>query len=279
MKAGTTTLYRDLLTHPGVYFPIDKEPEHLVDDAVLGAAGREAYAKLFEGASPDQICGEASTAYTKRPTFEGVPERAATLLGPGLRVIYLMREPAARTLSQHRHELASGELNEPDIERAIESHPRLIEYSRYAMQIEPWIETLGEASVLALGMEAYTSDRAATVARVQAFLGLEPKPELVEADKVYNQSAGKPVMTGGWRSVQQSSIYQKTLRPLLSLEMRAKLRRALLPKDRGGGSDPKSRNAADQVEARIRKRLREDTQRLGSMLGDDAPAWAKAAAG
>ncbi len=30
MKAGTTTLYRDLLEHPGIHMPLQKEPETLV---------------------------------------------------------------------------------------------------------------------------------------------------------------------------------------------------------------------------------------------------------
>lgn len=270
MKAGTTTLYRDLLTHPRVFFPIDKEPEHLTRDEVLTDAGRAAYAELFEAAGADQICGEASTAYTKRPTYEGVPERAVKLLGPELRVIYLMREPLSRTRSQHRHELTGGEIDTANIAEAIERHPRLVDYSRYAMQLEPWLAALGPDRVLPLEMEAYTADRPGTVARVQTFLGLEPKPELVEADKVYNQGEGKPVVKGGWRAVQHSAVYQKLLRPMLGVETRARLREMLLPKARGGAAtlDP-----AD--ERRVGDALAEDRRRLAEMLGDQAPSWCR----
>ncbi len=269
MKAGTTTLYRDLMTHPRVFFPIDKEPENLTNDTVLTDEGRARYASLFEGASDDQLCAEASTAYTKRPTFEGVPDRASALLGDGLRVIYLMREPVARIRSQHRHERTAGEIETEDLGDAIERHPRLLDYSRYAMQLEPWIDRLGQDRVLPLEMEAYTADRAATVARVQAFLGLDPRPELVEADKVYNQAEGKPVVRGGWRAIQHSAAYQKLVRPLLGVETRARLREALLPKARGGpaGLDPVTERA-------IRGALDDDTRRLVAMLGDDAPSWA-----
>ncbi|MEL7484412.1 MAG: sulfotransferase domain-containing protein [Planctomycetota bacterium] len=271
MKAGTTTLYRDLLTHPRVFFPIDKEPEHLTREDVLTDAGRAGYAELFAGAQPDQLCGEASTAYTKRPTFEGVAKHATTLLGNEFRVIYLMREPVARTRSHHRHERALGDVTTDDLGEAIKRHPELLDYSRYAMQLEPWLDALGPDRVLPLEMEAYTADRAATVGRVQSFLGLEPRPDLVEADKVYNQADGKPIVRGGWRAVQHSAAYQKIIRPLLGVETRAKLRQALLPKAKGGPAelDP-------AVESAIREALAEDQRRLAELLGDRAPSWCRA---
>ncbi len=42
-KAGTTTLYRDLLANPAIFLPIDKEPGNLREDGVLTVAGRSAY--------------------------------------------------------------------------------------------------------------------------------------------------------------------------------------------------------------------------------------------
>ncbi|MEM7622382.1 MAG: sulfotransferase [Planctomycetota bacterium] len=268
MKAGTTTLYRDLLKHPGVFFPLDKEPENLTRASVLEEAGTADYAALFKDAAADQLCGEASTAYTKRPTFEGVAERARTLLGENLRVIYLMREPIARTRSHHRHKLHFNECETEDLAEAIERHPELVDYSRYAMQLEPWLDALGADRVLPLEMEAYTADRAATVARVQAFLGLEPKPELVEADKVYNKADGKPVIEGRWRAFQQSGPYRKLIRPLLGVETRAKLRNTLLPKASGG---PEHVDSA--IERMLRDALADDQRRLRELMGDRAPSW------
>ncbi len=268
MKTGTTTLYRDLLTHPRVFFPLDKEPENLTRERVLTDDGRAEYAAMFKDARDDQLCGEASTGYTKRPTFEGVPQRARELLGDRLRVVYLMREPVSRIRSHHRHKQHFGECTTDDLADAIERHPELLDYSRYAMQLEPWLDVLGAGRVLALEMEAYTADRAATVARVQSFLGLDPRPDLVEADKVYNQADGKPVIRGRWRKFQQSGPYRRLIRPLLGVETRAKLREALLPKAAGG------HNAVDSaVERAIREALADDQRRLRELLGDQAPSW------
>ena len=187
MKAGTTTLYRDLGTHPSVYFPLDKEPNSLCDDAVLTAAGRSAYAVHFRRARPGQICGEASTAYTKIPVYTGAAERARRLLGPGLKAIYLVRDPIARIISQHHHELTVGRLEViPDINEAVRKMPRYLDYSRYAMQVRPWIEAFGAENVRIVVFERYVRDRRGTVAELQRFLSLAPRPDLIEAERVFN---------------------------------------------------------------------------------------------
>jgi hypothetical protein len=86
MKAGTTSLYRDLLTNPAVFFPADKEPGNLTDDRVLAEAGRREYELLFRGAVEGQICGEASTTYTKEPDLSGAATRTPVITGAKRRV-------------------------------------------------------------------------------------------------------------------------------------------------------------------------------------------------
>ena len=105
MKAGTTSLYRDLPTNPSVFMPIDKEPNNLLSDDVRTPQGLDDYARHFQRAGADQLCGEASTAYTMLPRHTGVPERALEVLGPDCRIIYLVREPVARIVSHHQHAL------------------------------------------------------------------------------------------------------------------------------------------------------------------------------
>lgn len=267
MKCGSTTLYRDLMTNPAVFFPIDKEPETLTDPAVLTDAGRAAYAELFSSARDDQICGEASTAYTKRPTFEGVAERARELLGPGLRVIYVVRNPVDRIASHHHHQLSIGAMPE-SLDDALESHPELLDYSRYAMQARPWIDALGPEHVRLVRFEDYTRDRAGTVADLSAFLGINPRPDLVQADRVYNKSAGKPVLTGPWRAVQGNPVYQRVIRPLLPADLKDRLRRTVLPK-----SSHKRVPPTDEQVARINEQLAADLADLADLLGTDGPVW------
>ena len=79
-KAGTTSLYFDLLKNPAVFMPSDKELGNLLDDDVCTPPGRAAYAKRFRRARPDQLCGEATTSYTKLPDHPGVSDRARRVL-------------------------------------------------------------------------------------------------------------------------------------------------------------------------------------------------------
>ena len=268
MKAGTTTLYRDLLTHPGVFFPIDKEPDRLITDEVLTGRGREEYAAMFAGAGADQVCGEASTSSTKRPTHEGVPARARALLGPETKLVYIVRDPAARAASQHFHELNTGAITEPDFNKAVREHPHLLEYSRYAMQALPWIDAFGAGNLLMVPFEHYTANRQETLGEVQAFLGLDPRPELIDEDRVFNKGDAKPMVKGAWQRIQHSALYTRVLRPLLGPEVRERLREMLLPKGRSRPSGP-----TPETEAWIDAQLADDRFPDGVRWAGGVPGW------
>ncbi len=214
MKSGTTTLFTDLKTHPDVFAPLDKEPSCLADDDVLTPAGRAAYEKHFHGCKPGQLAFEASTHYTQNPKWTGAAARAHTLMGSGLRVLYIVREPVARACSHHRHLVAAGVEN-PDINEAVRTNPLLIEYSRYAMQLCPWLDVFGADHIRVIRFESYMNDRAAEAGAIQAFLGLTPRPELVQEGVIANASKGKRVHTGPSRVVAHAPVYRKLIRPLI----------------------------------------------------------------
>jgi sulfotransferase family protein len=260
MKCGSTTLYRDLLTNPRVFFPIDKEPESLCHDEVLGDEGRAKYAAMFESAGADQLCAEASTAYTKRPDFEGVAERAKAVCSPDLKVIYLVRDPIKRIMSHHYHEYARGNMPE-SVDEAVRSFPALVNYSMYAMQVEPWIEALGAQRVRIIRFEDYVSDRAGWSSRLCEFLGIEAMPDLIEADKVFNKSEGNPVMRGPWRLVAHNPAYRRFIRPLMPVGFKDRLRGKVLPK-----APPRPEPPSADTRAWVLERVRDDQARLEELL-------------
>ncbi|MHC4274757.1 MAG: sulfotransferase domain-containing protein, partial [Planctomycetota bacterium] len=194
-KAGTTSLYHDLRRNPLIFMPREKEAGDLRTDDVLTPRGGGAYARLFAATGPDQVCGEAPTDYTKLPQFPGVPRRALAVIGPRVKAIYLVREPVARIISYHHHKHVEGVMP-GDINVAVRECPELLEHTRYAMQITPWIETLGSEQVRIVRFEDYIADRPSTVAALSRFLGIEPRPDLVRASTVYNPGTGKPVLRG-----------------------------------------------------------------------------------
>ena len=269
MKCGTTTVYRDLENSPGVFFPIDKEPGHLADDAVLERGPvRESYEALFARAGSDQRRGEASTAYTKRPSVEDVAGRAAQILGDDPKIIYIVREPVARVISQHHHDFTEGHCG-GSIDEAVRNYPPLIDYTRYAWQIGPWIERFGRERVRILLFQEYTADREAGAAELFEFLGVEPGE--VDTGKVFNRSETKHVLKGVWSAIYHAPVYRKVLRPLVPRGFKEWVFRVFLPK-----APPRPDPPTPETVRYILDTVREDHAELAEIMGRDAPLWDEA---
>ncbi len=266
MKSGSTTVYRDLERHPDVFFPMDKEPANLCHDEVLTPDGRLRYASLFKNAKTTAL-GEASTDYTKIPDHQGVPQRARQILGEQLRLIYIVRDPIARLISHHNHDGAEGLLPE-DPAKAIESAPGLVAYSRYAMQLAPWIDTFGTDAIRVLKLENYTADRLRHHHALCKHINVDPAKASIDARRSFNTSAGKPVPTGPWRQLIHSDLYRRTVRPLLPLGVRDRLRSALLPRSRFRAA-PLSNEMIEQ----LIPIFEQDQRQFVELLGPDAPTW------
>jgi Sulfotransferase domain len=228
-RAGTTTLYRDLQSHPGVFLPAVKEPNALCTDDVLTERGRRHYLRLFDRAGRGQVCGEASTHYSMLPDFQGVPRRAKLIWGEDLKIIYLVRDPIARIISQHQHESGLGEID-GDINELIRTDSRFIDFSNYPLQLGAWLDWFPREQIKVLRFEEYVRDRLRTVEAVCAFLGLERKPLQIDNRRVHNPSTSKPVIIGAWRRLLGSPLYQDRLKPRLRPGLRDALRWALLPR-------------------------------------------------
>ncbi len=267
MKAGTTSLYRDLLENPAIYMPDVKEPNSLCRDQVLEADGLAEYAALFEAARPSQKCGEASTTYTKLPDRTGAAERARKVIGPNLRVIYIVREPVARIISHHYHSYVTG-LFGPNIDEEIHRQPSLLNYTKYAMQVTPWIELFGHENVMIVKFEEYVARRREVVAKVSEFIGVEPRPDLIDLAKVYNKSDGKPVRVEFWRAVRLSRTYRKVIAPLLPRHLRDRIRDAVHPK-----APPRPDPPSDATIRFIYASLAMDQATFGRIARSHSPLW------
>jgi len=256
MKAGTTTLYRDLEDHPQLFLPPEKEPETLVkygeDDDAIGAD----YRSLFRNAAGCQLPGEASTAYTKRPDNEGVAARALRVCGSDLKLIFLTREPVARAISHYRHDYGLGFVDEPLVE-AFQNHLRYAAYSAYNWQLAPWRECFAPDRLLVLSFEDYVANRVATLERVCAFLGIDPAllPEPIE-DRAFNRSDGKPVAKGPVLMLVNSRLYQRFLKPLIPWSFRDWIIHTFLPKARKADA-----RLDAKTEAALRKQIAQYEER------------------
>lgn len=269
-KAGTTSLYRDLLTNPAVFMPADKEPGALCHDEVLTPAGRERYAKLFENAKAGQICGEASTDYTKAPQYAGVPERALEVLGPETRLIYLVRNPIKRMMSQHHHMWNNRKVG-PDIDVEIRKNPIFIDWSSFGAQARRWLEAFPRDRLRIIRFEDYVRSRETTVADLCPWLGIEHTPGAIREDVVHNRSVDKPMLRGPLATLTSTSLYRRGLRPLLPMGLKDRLRASLLPK-----AEPPARPPSEETVRWAIDRLRPDLEILGALMGRSGPVWSDA---
>lgn len=146
MKAGTTTLFRDLEQSEHLHGSYPKEPRCLIHDDVLTEAGKRRYSSFFSGARNGQLCFEASVVYT-RPGYADVAQQAKAVLGPDLKIIYLVRNPLDRAKSHHRHLLRGGATQETDLWRLVQQRPALVDIGRYALRIRPWLDAFGSGNV------------------------------------------------------------------------------------------------------------------------------------
>ncbi|MFG0306606.1 MAG: sulfotransferase family protein [Phycisphaerales bacterium JB040] len=267
MKSGTTTLYHDLRAHPGVFIPVDKEIHALVSDGVETQHGRAEYAAHFQPAPTGARCGDASTGYTKRPTHDGVAERARRVLGPGTDLIYIVREPISRALSHHYHALSWGE-TVPDPDEALAQDPAFTDYSRYAYQLEPWIETFGTDRLRVVKFEDYTRDRRAGADELFRFLGLDPAHASPDTDKIHNRGDTRAVHRGVFTAINRAGWYRRGLRRVIPQHFRQTLYRWFLPK-----APPRPSPPSRATLERLRDVLIEDQAHLRRLLGDGAPAW------
>ncbi|MFV8782801.1 sulfotransferase domain-containing protein [Microbulbifer sp. SA54] len=214
MKCATTTLYDQLKLQAGIFMPELKEPNFFSDDEIFNL-GQHWYENLFDAANPGDILGEASTHYTKLPTYPETISRIQSYLGTP-KIIYVMREPVDRLVSQYIHEWSCGKIN-VSIDEAIVEHPELIKYSLYHYQIKPYLEAFGRENVLPVFFEKLKKDPQEELNRIARFIGA---PHDVEWKK---ELPAKNISRERVRKFPLSKI-------LIHNDLMATLRRALVPK-------------------------------------------------
>ena len=173
MKSATSSLYEQLVEHPGIFMCTPKEPNFFSDDAQF-AKGMPWYAGLFNAAPARSLLGEASTHYTKLPTYPKTIARLKEHL-PNARLVYVMRHPVDRLVSHYMHEWSTG-VYRCGIDEAIEQYPELIAYGCYALQLEPYFAAFGRAAVLPVFFDRLLGQPQVELERICRFIGYQGHP-------------------------------------------------------------------------------------------------------
>src|SRR5690606_5014485 len=166
-KAGTTWLHRMLSAHPDVFMAQADDKDLRFFNAFYDR-GYLWYERHF-ATTRAQRRGEFSTSYFYS---KDAPERVYRY-NPKMRLLLSLRDPVARLISHHRHEIRLGRIaHDLPLERAIESNPSYVEQSRYFTQLSRWLEWFPLSSFHVVIFEEMFEDAARTVRDLYAFVGV-----------------------------------------------------------------------------------------------------------
>lgn len=262
MRAGTTTLHTLLTRHGQIAMSRDKETDFFIATKNYGR-GLDWYHAQFDAQRP--IRGEASPNYSKRRDFPGVPERLLRH-APEARLIYVVRDPVARAVSQYGHQWNMGLIvDSPEQLAGTDEYRSLIDISSYARQMQAWLDHARAEQLLVVDFDQLVA---------------QPQPQI---DRILSHVGAAPMMLGTMAEHNSGAQLSRVPRPLLRLAqgpMRPLLTRVLDQRMRDrlrrlSAVGPRRRPPAfpPDLLARMRGDLAADAARFRQMTGMDFAHW------
>ena len=227
MKAGTTSLFEYLRTHPGLYVPPAKDLPFFSHDNVY-RRGWDAYARAAFDKAPDgRLRGTVTPQYMGVPRWSAetvalaeahpggvVPERISRLF-PRIRLVALLRDPIARAISHYwfsvRHGLErrslSDALRESLSVSCLSSARRVPTYTNsyvalgeYGRMLEAYLSRFSRSQLFVGSTETLASDPEGLLGDVWRFLGVDDShvPENIGL-RYHVGSPGRRLPVNPWR--------------------------------------------------------------------------------
>ncbi len=279
-KSATSTLYECLHRHPDIFMSTPKEPEFFSRNSEY-SRGLDWYGGLFEACDDGQVCGEASTTYTRYPLTPNVPKRISRVM-PDAKFVYIMRHPVDRAFSHYKHNMRTGV--RMTFEEALASREDLyrgwdgrgyLECGKYVQQIKQFLNYFPRDSFLFLLYDDFAASPEAPLEACQRFLGVEVRDLL--ADGIVHSNMGDG----------EHYIRHHTTQRLRRLPGSRALADALPPKFRESAfrmvrNSPIGRHLAKKAEvppmkpetrSELLKYFEKFNQELAEFLGRDLSDW------
>jgi len=262
-KAATTSLWAYLRGHPEVFMPAMKEPNYFIREGNW-SLGLDWYRSLFAGCRKDEVAGEASPGYSAFPIFSGAPGRIAAT-GPDAKIIYLIREPVERMISSWFQSRCDA-LEDRPLPESLLLQMKYVDLSRYATQLERYLEYVDRNSILVLRAEDLSDDPSGTVARACQFIGVDSDRISSDLKQRHNVSSGRAV------SRRHMLIFKGLptgpLQPSVKARLMARKSRLTHRPLR-----PTELRISDELREALRDDLVPEMQRLRSIVGPEMDLW------
>jgi hypothetical protein len=266
LKCGTTSLHHYLSLHPEISMSRPKELNFFVAE-LNWDLGPEWYASHFDRSAP--VRGETSPHYTNLPRFQGVAERMRSLIGHA-RIVYMVRDPIDRMLSHYLHNLGAGYDSRPLDEALTDPDGSYLNRSRYAMQVEPYLEAFGAERVAIIAREELLSERAATMRRLFELCGVDPDFESPQFEREWETGSARAKEGAGGFRIMDRAVRLPGLRALdrnfdrLPESLRWLVERLVHDPGTGEASKPE---LPPELRARLEGLLRDQVERIEQIAG------------
>ena len=184
-KSGTTSLYHYLNEHPEIEMSSQKEPDYFSDKAIHDQGmyyvknrinTLEKYESLFVE-KEKVIYGEGSVSYL---FYDNVAEDIKKY-NPNAKIIIMLRNPIERAFSHYLMDFRLGLIND-NFENIIAKkskhknahlfYQQYIEVSKYAKQIQRYLDFFEKNNVLFIDYEDFKKNVSKTVGQVYSFLNI-----------------------------------------------------------------------------------------------------------
>ena len=304
-RCGTTTLSSFLKGHPDICFPFVKEPHFFAGSDLRGLADNELRQKVeseyldrfFADCGPDRRIGaDGSVSYLY------TPEQLEPILRlwPDSRFIVAVRDPLAMLPSLHSRLIYIGDETIARFEDAWAAVPartagrripkscvdprwlRYDEAGRYGTYVERLFKAVGRERCLVVLFDDLSEDPAGQYRRMMDFLGLEPSDDID-----FKPKRASYAVKFGWlqrllkrppqavREFMAGQHYRQREKSLdeddnVAIEKIFSIRKRLLRWNRKPLS---ARSVPLAVQRDIRHHLREEVEKLGSLIDRDLSHW------
>ncbi len=278
MKCGSTTLFEYLRRHPSAFMCRSKEPNYFADDGVF-ARGEEWYRSLFQAASETQVCGEASTTYTRDSEYPLAAPRLAAAL-PDAKLVYIMRHPVDRCYSHYSHAMQTQ--SPISFEAALARDATLTATSDYMRQLRRYLEFFPRDQILLLTVDDLSEYPAAVMRDVQCYLGLSAH-DVTSTQVVANPSGSaysRLRIRRGLRALRENQLVHYASRivpPAARARAFRTVRNALVGGGVGRHMVKRHRERLSpltpEMRASLLQRFKAPTRELEAFLGRELPRW------
>jgi Sulfotransferase domain len=214
------------------------------------------------------VRGEATPGYTMHPRFPGVPERMHALI-PQARLIYLVRDPIERIVSEYMHYYAGGQETR-SLEAVLldsEAADRHIARSKYYYQIEQYLPLFPEENIRVFTTEDLGTRRQETLAAMFRFLGVDDRFSSRRFGRVKNPTDIKRRLNPTGRKI--FLLSEKYINRYYPNVQRFIIRKLIFPFTTG----IQTPDLSAETRARLAEELAPDVQKLRDFTGRKFSEW------